>query len=126
MENLSTAIGNRGYTVIKEELSNAVVNNIRRDLTVKPFINADYGAEANPFPVYAESKRKLYLPRYYGYQNFGKPVLNKLSPGTEVNMDFKASLKPKQEPIVKAYLDATKNAGGGIIATITGATIKWT
>ena len=120
MENLSTAIGNRGYTVIKEELSNAVVNNIRRDLTVKPFINTDYGAEANPFPVYAESKRKLYLPRYYGYQNFGKPVLNKLSPGTEVNMDFKASLKPKQEPIVKAYLDAANSAGGGIIAVPCG------
>ena len=120
MDNLSTTLGNRGYTVLKEELNTSVLNNIRRDLTVKPFINTDYGAEANPFPLYAESKRKLYLPRYYGYHNFGKPVLNKLSKGDDIDIEFKANLKPKQEPIVKAYLDATKNAGGGIIAVPCG------
>ena len=75
MDNLSTTLGNRGYTVLKEELNTSVLNNIRRDLTVKPFINTDYGAEANPFPIYAESKRKLYLPRYYGLANFGIPKI---------------------------------------------------
>ena len=52
--------GDNGYTVIKEKLTNAQITKIRKDLTVKPFVNTSFGVEAPAFCI-AESKRKLYL-----------------------------------------------------------------
>ena len=115
---MSKNIGQRGYSIIKEEYSSNFLNEIRRDLTVKPFINSGYGQEANPFPVYCESKRKLYLPRFYGMKKIGNPETNKLFDAEEINVDFPLNLKPKQEPIVKAYIDAIKNNGGGGIISV--------
>ena len=54
-------VGDNGYTVIKEKLTNAQITKIRKDLTVKPFVNTSFGVEAPAFAVYMESKRKLYL-----------------------------------------------------------------
>ena len=54
-------VGDNGYTVIKEKLTNAQITKIRKDLTVKPFVNIYFGVEAPAFAIYMESKRKLYL-----------------------------------------------------------------
>ena len=70
--NLNTALSKRGYSILKEELSSKQIYDIRKDLTVRPFINGDYGAPPPPFPVYCESVRKLYLPRYYGQKCYGE------------------------------------------------------
>ena len=67
----STSIGNNGYSVLKDELTSSEITKIRKDLTVKPFTNTNYGNEAPAFAVYSESKRKLYLPRFYGIKEFG-------------------------------------------------------
>ena len=117
---MNTSIGKRGYTLLKEELSSSQIYNIRQELTVKPFISGDYGAAPSPFPVYCESTRKLYLPRYFGLKKFGKPTSNKIEEGEKVTMEFPLSLKPKQIPIVDAYLKAAEEVGGGIISVPCG------
>ena len=48
------SVGDNGYTVIKEELTNAEITKIRKDLTVKPFVNGSFGVEAAPFAIYME------------------------------------------------------------------------
>ena len=58
---MNTTLSKRGYSIIKDELSSQQILSIRKDLTVKPFVNASYGTTPVPFPVYCESKRKLYL-----------------------------------------------------------------
>ena len=58
-------IGPRGYTIIKEDYSHAFITNMKKNLTVKPFVAQDYSAPAAAFPVYCESKRKLYMPRFF-------------------------------------------------------------
>ena len=115
-------LSNRGYSIIKEDTKSSILSEIRRDLTVKPFVNQDYGPKPNPFPIYAESKRKLYLPRFYGEEKFGKALNNKLSPGTTINLQFSKSLRPKQLPIVDAYLNSVNDieGGGGIISVPCG------
>ncbi len=117
---MNTSIGKRGYTLLKEELSSSQIYNIRQELTVKPFISGDYGPAPCPFPVYCESTRKLYLPRYFGLKKFGKPSSNKIEEGEKVTMEFPLSLKPKQIPIVEAYLKAAEEIGGGIISVPCG------
>ena len=115
-------LSNRGYSILKENFKSNDLNNIRKDLTVKPFINKDYGAKPNPFPIYCESKRKLYLPRFYGEQKFGKALTNKLSPGNQIHIKFKKELRPKQLPIVEAYINSVNDleGGGGIISVPCG------
>ena len=117
---MKTYLSKRGYSILKEDLSNSEKTNIKKDLTVKPFINGDYGAPPKPFPIYCESVRKLYLPRYYGQEKFGLAIDNKLSEPEKINIKFSKSLKPKQEPIVAAYLDAAEKQGGGIISVPCG------
>jgi superfamily II DNA or RNA helicase len=117
---LNTTLGKRGYTVLKEELSSSEIQKIRKDLTVQAFVNQDYGVKPSPFPVYCESTRKLYLPRYYGLANFGHPKIDKLDFGEKINITFPLSLKEKQKPIVDKYLEVAKDIGGGIISVPCG------
>ena len=117
---MNTSLGKRGYTILKDELTSHELYSLRKDLTVKPFINTSYGGTAVPFPVYCESKRKLYLPRYFGQKKYGKPITNKISEGEKITVEFPFSLKEKQIPIVDAYLKATEEVGGGIISVPCG------
>ncbi len=116
------SVGDNGYTVIKEKLTNAEITKIRKDLTVKPFVNGSFGVEASPFAIYMESKRKLYLPRYYGIKEFGYPTGFKINEGTPIDIEFKGTLKDKQLPIVTAFDAAVKDKyiGGGIISVPCG------
>ena len=98
-------IGNRGYSLIKDNYSQAELNNIRRELTVKPFVNKQFSQESQPFPVYLESKKKLYIPKYYGISNFGKPLIDKTSEGKDIDIEFKFDLRPKQVPVAEKFLE---------------------
>ena len=120
-QSLNTVMGKRGYSVLKEELTSKEIFEIRKELTVKPFINKEYGMDPTPFP-YCESTRKLYLPRYYGLKKFGPPKLNKLDSGKSINVKFPMSLKEKQIPIVDEFLKVVsdENTGGGLISVPCG------
>jgi len=117
---MNTSLSKRGYSVLKEELTSQEISQIRKDLTVKPFVNTSYGTTPVPFPVYCESKRKLYLPRYYALKKYGEAKNQTIEPGEKVTLEFPHSLKPKQEPIAKAFLDAAQTQGGGIISVPCG------
>jgi superfamily II DNA or RNA helicase len=112
-----TNIGNRGYTLQKDKYSIDYINNIKNDLTLKPFSCVDYGAQSNEFCIYAESKKKLYLPRYFGFEKLGEPESYKLNMGEPANLNFNGSLKEIQKPIVDAYMESVNNkiVGGGVI-----------
>ena len=97
-------IGPRGYTILKEDYSNAFITNLKKELTVKPFVSQDYSAPSPPFPIYCESKRKLYMPRFFGINSFGNPEMNKLNDGVEIDIEFKGKLRPIQLPIIDAYM----------------------
>ena len=112
-------ISNRGYALIKENYSHAQLNEVRRDLTVKPFVNKQFSAPANPFSVFLESKKKLYLPRYYGIKRFGMPTNNKLE-GADIKLKFASDLRPNQIPVLQKFLEAAHSLGGGIICVPCG------
>lgn len=118
---LNTSIGNRGYTVLKDEIGSSQISQIRNDLSVKPFVNTNYQQEIPPFPVYCESKRKLYIPRYYGIDNFGPPKQVRIDSPAKIDIQFSKSLKKKQEPIVDAFMKSCEgDYGGGIISVPCG------
>lgn len=117
--NLST----RGYTILKEHLSSSELQNIKRDLTVQAFVNKDFSAPPPPFPVYGESQRKIYIPRFYGIEKYGQPFTSKLCEPKTINCNFTKQLRPIQLPIVEAFLNEVQKhpyGGGGLISVPCG------
>ena len=117
--NLSTYLGQKGYTIPKKELSLTQLNKIKEDLTVKPYVP---GAPSNnsshtTFPAYRESPQKIYVPHYYGIEQFGTPKEYKVSNGTNISLEFNGSLRDYQKPVVEKYLHhvALREVGGGLL-----------
>ena len=79
-------LGKKGYTIYKESYSLKELNQIRNDMNVKPY--SPHSVAVVEYPIYRESKTKMYLPRYYGLNKIG-PFTNKLSMGEEIDIEFK-------------------------------------
>lgn len=105
-----------GYTVKKELLSLETIKQIKSDLTIKPFVLNDFGKQTEiKFNIYLESPNKLYLPRFYGLQKFGKPE-NNLLEGNTIDINFKGTLRKEQIPIYEICKKQLLDIGGGIIS----------
>jgi len=121
MDEISTYLGPKGFTILKEYLDIDDLNLIRKELTVKPFVPKTSLASPPSFAVYRESKRKIYLPKFYGLENYGEPEANITPDGVNINVDFAGDLRDYQKPIVKKWLKAAKNKGCGLIEADCGA-----
>ena len=109
-------LSRQGYKLKKDDLSEAQIKLIKKDLTARPAIVQGFGPpnqKPPEYPIYMESKTSYYLPRFYGKKHFGEPVTDNLDEGLSVNIEFKGSLRPEQVPIQQLYLD---EKGGGIIS----------
>ena len=106
-------LNKRGFSILKEDLNKEDIVELKKELTVKPFINGDYGVKPKSFPTFCESIKKLYIPRFYGQKKYGIPSESKLNEPKSINIEFSKSLKDKQKPIVDAYLKAAEEVGGG-------------
>jgi len=69
---MSTYIGSRGYTILKDYIDVKELRVIRDELTVRPKI---HNAPVQPpaFKIYTENANKIYVPRYYGIEMYGEP-----------------------------------------------------
>lgn len=112
-EKLNTYLGQKGYTLHKSELSVDQQTFIRRELTVRPFMPGS-PAKLPEFPVYRESKSKLYVPRYFGIDHFGKPSEIKLPDPISIDITFGSELRDYQKDIVNTFL-SFKSDGGGLL-----------
>jgi superfamily II DNA or RNA helicase len=116
-------INHKGYIIRKNIIDIQVLNSIRNELTVQPNINPNYAEQVPPYPVYFETEKNIYLPRFYGLQKFGPPtkglVFNPLAcPMLETTM----TLRDYQIPIITKTLDVLQNTcGGGILELYTGS-----
>ncbi len=106
-------LGKKGYTVFKNELSKEQYKKIKQELNVKPFTTHSFGNEVT-YPIYRESERKIYLPRYYGVEEFGEPI-HKLSKGLDINLTFKGNLFDYQINIIDKYISHVGESGGGLL-----------
>lgn len=115
-KNLTTYLGQKGYTILKSELTIKQQAHIKAQLTVKPYVPGSPVQLEKSFPAYRESDKKMYLPRYYGNEIFGSATQYKLTEGDPIDVKFEGSLRPTQEPVVAAFLQHVQrgdNHGGG-------------
>ena len=96
-------IGKKGYSILKSKLTIDQQKMIRDDLNVKPYVPGSPINVTESYPVYLESPKKLYLPRFYGIEKFGLPNDNKLSHGDSINIIFKGMPRDYQIKIVDEF-----------------------
>ena len=112
---MKTILNNRGYIIKKTDISFKEMQQIKKDLVVRPFVPKDF-PQAESFQIYLESPNKLYLPRYYGIKKYGDPTLFKVSSGNDIKLTFSGKLRALQEEATKQYLsNINNNFGGGIV-----------
>ena len=98
-------LGPKGYTIYKSNISNIQQQQMKNDLTIKPFTQGAPPGAAVSFPAYRESANKLYVPHYYGVQQLGPPPEIKISEGTNINLHFAGQLRDYQIPVVEKFIN---------------------
>ena len=106
-------LGIKGYTLYKNGLSQTELYNIRNELNVKPY--STHLTSKVSYPIYRESDTKIYLPRYYGYEKYNKPLNNKLSKGEDIDLKFIGDLYNYQNNIIDKYINHVSTSGGGLL-----------
>ena len=117
---MSTYLGSKGYTIYKNALTLNELNTIKKELTVKPYVPKNSMIKVQSFPVFRESKKKIYVPRFYGIECYGPPEEIRINDGNEINLDFKGELRDYQKPIVEKFVKHAKNNGCGLLEIHTG------
>ena len=120
-DDIAIYFGQKGYTIYKENLEIKEQELIRKELTVSPYVPKNSLQKPTSFPIYRESPKKMYLPKYYGYKEYGDPDEIRLKDGEDIHINFNGDLRDFQKPIVDAYLKAAHKNGGGLLEIHTGA-----
>jgi superfamily II DNA or RNA helicase len=119
-KNINTYLGQKGYTILKSDLSASQQQYIKEQLLIKPCTPGAPIAIDKSFPAYRESDKKLYLPRYYGIQLFGSPKETKITEGDDIALEFQGSLREYQKPVIEKYIQHVSNGGGGLLELFCG------
>ena len=107
-----TYLGLKGYSILKSGLDLSDQLFIRDALTVRPFI-PNSPVKADAFPIYRESPKKLYVPRYFGIEEFGQPEETKLVNYLPIDVPFNGSLRDYQINISNIFMKNINLFGGG-------------
>jgi len=120
---INSYLGQKGYTLLKKELTIEQQKQIRNDLTIKPYVGGAIG-NTNPvtYPAYRESDKKFYVPHHYGVDTFGPPKEYKIPEGDNIDLEFNGALRDYQEPVVKKFITTVTKpnvngdvCGGGLL-----------
>jgi superfamily II DNA or RNA helicase len=124
---INSYIGNKGYSIYKISLNTKIIEFIKKELTVTPFIQSSL-VEPTSFPIYLESDKKIYVPRFWGINIFGYPKNIKISLGKSIDLKFHGELRDYQKTVMDSYLKAIKfgsreeenSEGGALIELYAG------
>lgn len=111
-QNINKLITRKGYIIKKKEINENIINKIKKELTVKPFVHKDYQNFVEEFTVFYENEKLLYLPRYWGIKNIGEPNKIKIKSGENINLECKFKPRKEQIPILEIiYQELLQNLG---------------
>lgn len=113
-----------GYRVSKNDIDCA---SVIEKLTAKPWNDYATGnageADDTSFCVCMETKKHLFVPKYFGLQSYGIPESNLCGDPSPIHVDFRGTLLPEQHEPVSAFLAAAHDPVrmGGILQLPPGA-----
>ncbi|MEM0354105.1 MAG: DEAD/DEAH box helicase family protein [Thermoplasmata archaeon] len=108
-----------GYIFKKGILDENVLDNIRRELTVRPYVPKNFAKlmKVRSFKLYDENGEYMSVPRFYGLKKLGKPDVNQLEDYNYLkqNMSYIGKLRPVQKKIVENVLKGLEEHRGGLL-----------
>ena len=110
-------VGNKGYTIYKNEITKEELEYLKGELIAKPFTNGMIKSTQDTFPIYRESEKKIYVPRYFGEKIYGQLPIQILD-GEDISLVFDGDLRDYQQKVVDAYkinIIRQNDFGGGLI-----------
>jgi superfamily II DNA or RNA helicase len=87
---------------------------IKKELTVRPIVNGDFGVAPPAFKVFRKAKNGLCVPRFYGEEKFGPAKEDNRPEPARMTIAFKGKLRDKtfqNEALRKAV-----EAGHGVLS----------
>ena len=87
---------------------------VKKELTVRPIVNADFGVAPPSFKVFRKAKSGLCVPRYYAEERFGSVTEDVRPEPTKIKISFHGKLRDEthqNEALAKAI-----EAGHGILS----------
>lgn len=113
-QDIATYLGQKGYSIYKESIGIEEQRWLREELTVRPFVPKS-PVPAPSFPIYMESHKKLYVPRFFGINTYGVPDEERIAEGEKINLNFSGELRDYQNKIVNIYTKEVDKGGGGLL-----------
>ena len=122
---MDTFLSQRGYAILKNDKNQLLISNLKKELNVSPILMSPINSKDGnkEYPLYLESDNKLYLPKCFGLEKFGKPLNDNLSSGIDCpNLIFKGNLRDIQKNPIENFIKAAENPEklGGIISVPCG------
>lgn len=106
---METALTRSGY-LVSSNTSGAV----KKELTVRPIVNNEYGFSPPPFKVFKETTKNLCVPRFYGSEKFGSPKVD--TRPDPVRCSFAFTGKLRDETFQNEALQKAIDQGYGILS----------
>ena len=106
----------QGYVIDKSKITKRKLTQIKKELTVKPYVHPDFATDIEPFKLFKENETHLSMPRFYAIKHFGSPIREVSMEGVKIKTKFKGELRPKQLPIVEKTIKHLSECGGGILS----------
>lgn len=120
-------LSKRGYVLRKEHLSHEEYISLKTELRGRPLEDSNYhsyGHTDTSYPLYTETKNKLYIPKMYGISKYGQPqskLENYVGKPFVSDVSFNGTLFDYQMEATGAlHKELTEGNGGGILQMYTG------
>jgi superfamily II DNA or RNA helicase len=119
-------LSKRGYVLRKSELDTKEITHLKKTLWGKPLQDTQFNMYGNvvKFPLFVETKNKLYIPKMYGIKRYGIPegeLPNYSGIDWACEIPFEGQLREHQlEPVDIMVSELQNGSGGGILSLSTG------
>jgi hypothetical protein len=121
VQDLNRVLTAKGYAIKKSFLSEIQIQGLRSELTVAPKVLDRFQKDIINFPIYVESKTRLYVPRHWGIKKYGEPEANIVSEGLAFPDIISFSTKFPPHDFQKEIIDTfIKKGGNGLICVPCG------
>ena len=90
------------------------LSNIKKELTVRPQVNGDYGFPPPPFKVFKPAKNGICVPRFYGTSTLGEPASDRRPEPKRIKTTFVGKLRDATHQ--NEALQAALKAGHGVLS----------
>ena len=104
-----TTLTRTGYLV-----DTGPIQEIKKELTVRPIVNGDFGFPPPPFKVFRPTKNGVCVPRFYGPDKLGEPQQDKRPEPTRIKTKFVGELRDSTHQ--NEALAAAIKAGHGVLS----------